>query len=561
MSDLFTFDAARGHHLFIADAYEGGEAWDRPSSSTLGVATLHGYRVGTVETRDAEGRVVGAEQVVAEAVTGTVRSYLVPWPGESESNFHRRRALAVYINLVEPIVDAYTDAIVPRISRQFGAAEQYLSNLDADGQRWSAFVGDVALQAALDGVTAAVIDLPVNNPAATRAEEAAMGIGLRAAVIPVASWAWMRVCDETGAVEEFAYADTSLLDDSAPIVSTQTVRVWVWRADDIEDNGAVTPGGWSVYEAQVPPGSTLGSMRAGLIGGTPCRSGPLHPSLKGRIPVVFAYHRRVRGRTRAPRGKSLAASPAAVSRQVYQLLSQVEDTQRRAPPFLSVPTKASNGLEPEAKAVAGPDRSLPAPESGGTPTWVTFPPAPLADIRTHVAFLVGLAFRVAGLEVQVDQSAQVQSGEALRVRSRGFESRASKFAANLQEFEARAFDIAAALLGLPRAEFAATYPQRFVLGDTTELLDAALSVLDKLSTRLGPAGITAAVRQALVSALTLDDAQVEAVMAEVEAKLNPTSTPTTQPQAPQVPPASTPEPARVTSAEVTQTPPSQEITT
>ena len=520
MSELHVFDSQRGHALFVADAYEGGQAWDSPSSSTLGVATLYGYRVATVDQRDSNGQVVGAESVVAEAVTGTERSYLVPWPGETAGNFQRRRSLAVYVNLVEPIVDAYVDAIAPRVKRDLGDAAQYLANLDGDGQSWAELVSDAALQAALDGVTAVVLDLPATNPAATRAEERALGVGLAATVVPLASWAWMRL-DHRGRVEEFAYADTSTADESAGgVAGAQRVCLWVWRADDKEASGAVKPGGWAVYESSLAPGQELGKLRAATTGDAkPLRSGRLPASLAGRVPVVFCYHRRVRGRVRSPRGKSLAASPAAIGRQIYQLLSQVEDTQRRAPPFLSVPTAARNGLDPATRAKVGPDQAIPAPESGGTPEWVTFPSESLQDLRAHVAFLVGLAYRVSGLEVQADTSAQVQSGEALRVRSRDFEARAQRFARSLEDFERRALDIAAALLGLDRASLSVTYPQRDVLGDPSELLAAAVLLLTQVGESLGPEGVSQGLRQAVDAALALDDATLRIVMDEIEAKL------------------------------------------
>jgi hypothetical protein len=522
MSEVHTFDHLRGFALFLGDAYEGGQAWDQPSSSTLGTATLYGYRVATTDQRDSNGQLVGAETVIAEAVTGTERSYLVPWPGETAGNFARRKSLAIYVNLVEPIVDAYCDAIVPRVKRDLGDAQQYLSNLDGDGQSWGDLVGDAALQAALDGVCAVVLDLPEANPATTRAEEREMGVGLAATVVPVASWAWMRL-DHRGRIEEFAYADTSVADESAGTSATpgQKVSIWVWRADDREPGGMVKPGGWAVYETSIAPGQELGKARSATTGeARPTRFGSLPAALKGRVPVVFAYHRRVRGRVRSPRGKSLAASPATIGRQIYQLLSQVEDTQRRSPPFLSVPTAARNGLDPATRAKVGPDQAIPAPEGAGTPEWVTFPAEPLADLRAHVAFLVGLAYRVSGLEVQADTSAQVQSGEALRVRSRDFEARAQRFAKSLEDFERRALDIAAALLGLDRARLTVTYPQRYVLGDPSELLAAAVLLLQTLGDRIGSTATVEAVRQALNSALALDDATAMKVLAEVEAKMN-----------------------------------------
>lgn len=499
-NDAHFFDTSRGFALFVADAYEGGQAWDAPSSATLGTATLYGYRVVTVESGDS----AGSQQVVEEAL-GTERSYLVPWPGETKANFSRRRSLAVYINLTEPIVDAYLDAIIPRVTRSLGPAAPYLQSLDGDGQSWAQAVSDVALAAALDGVTACVIDAPRSNPAATRAEEQELGVGLRATVVPLASWAWLRL-DDDGCVSEFAYVDGAIVDATA---TAQRVRVFVWNSS-----------GCTVYEHSLATGTALASARSGITAGTPVRGPfPLYPALKGKIPVVFAYHRKV-GRTRVPRGKSLAASPAAIGRQVHQLLSQVEDTQRRAPPFLNVPTSAKGALEPEIAARLGPDTANPGPESGGAPSWVTFPSESLSDLRAHVAFLVGLAFRVSGLEIQADATAQVQSGEALRVRSRDFEARAGKFASNLADFERRALDIAAALLSLPRADITVTYPQRYVLGDPSELLAAAMLLMQSFSERLGPEAIAQVTRQALDAALTLDAATLDALAEEVVAKMS-----------------------------------------
>lgn len=511
MSDCFVFDTDRAHALFRADAYEGGAAWDVPSSPTLGTATLYGHRVVVATEGEDAGR-----QVVVEETRGTVRTYLVPWPGETSADFARRRSLAVYVNIVEPIVDAYVDAIVPRVSRDLGDAGQYLRNLDGDGQSWPELVSDVALQAALDGVCAAVIDLPAVNPAQTRAEEIERGVGLRATLVPLTSWAWLELGAD-GRVEEFAYVDSGVADART---QTQEIRVWVWRSDHKAPDGTVKPGGWAVYEHKLAAGAEVGASRSLITSREPCRSGPLPAALAGKAPVVFAYHRRIRGRTPSPRGKSIAAGPAQIGRQIYQLLSQVEDTQRRSPPFLSMPTSATNGMEPEVAAKLGPGSALPAPAGAGAPSWVTFPAEPLADLRAHVAFLTAAAFRTSGLEIQADASAQVQSGEALRVRSRDFEARAAKFAGSLADFERRALDIAAALLGADRATMRVSYPQRYVLGDPSELLAAAVMLLQTMGDRLGDTGITEAVRQAVAAALSLDDATMAATLEEVTAKMN-----------------------------------------
>lgn len=504
MSDTFTFDTDRSEHLFYADAYEGGAAWECPSLSSLGTATL--WRREVIDS--------DAGQRIEERAVGQVRSYLSPWPAETLGAYTRRRRLAVYVNICEPIVDAYADTVTADVARDLGPLEPFLRTLDGQSQPWSELVGDVARQLALDGVTAVVLDAPPENPASTRADEVARGIGLRATVVPRASWAWLTL-DDYGGVVEFAYADAPSVDVAQV---TRRVRVWCW-----------TRAGWSVRDYQLPQTEALDEHVERIRATPPTRSGPL-PGGATEIPVVFAYHQRLRT-TRAPRGKSIAATPSRVSLQIYQLLSAIEDTHRRAPPFLAVPTRATNGLSPSVRAQVGPESGLPVPEGASVPEWVTFPPESLKDIREHVAFLVALAYRVSGLEVQADQSAQVQSGEALRVRSRDFEKRARKLAAGLKTFEDAALALAARIL---RFTFTATvtYPQRFVLGDTAELAEAALMVLEKLGKYLGEEGVKAAIRQAIASALTLDDAGVARVLAEVEAKLRAPVPPPSPPSPP-----------------------------
>lgn len=504
---VYTYDAERGWSLFLGDAYEGGTAWERPSSATLGTAALTARVLRDVPV---DGR---TEQVIAETTVATERSYLVAFAGETLANFRRRQSLAVYVNLVAPIVDAYVDSVTGRVTRELGTMEPALGNLDGDGQSWGELVECAVRQAALDGVTAVVIDAPEENPAANRAEELAQGVGLRATAVPLAAWAWVCV-DARGAVTEFAYADSALVDPAA--ASEETVHLWVWSR-----------AGWAVYEQRVGASTSVeyGKLRKGVQGAEPLRRGDLHPRLGGKLPVVFCYNRRVR-RTRAPRGTSLAAGPATIGRQVYQLLSQIEDIQRRAPSFLAIPTAAKGGLEPETQIKVGPDSSLPVPE-GGTPAWVAHPTAPMMDLRAHVVFLVALAYRISGLEVQADQSAQVQSGEALRVRSRDFEARAGKLAKDARAFELRALAMCALYLGA-QDRATVTYPQRFVLADTAELLNAAITVLDKLGSQLGTEGAIEAMRQALAAALAIDDAMLTKILDEIRVKLSQERAPTVE---------------------------------
>jgi hypothetical protein len=491
VTNLHTFDDQRGWHAFLSDAYRGGWSWDNPSSPTLGSAKLYGYEV----QRDASGR-----EVVTEVTRGTERTYLVPWTGESLANFRRRKHLAFYANLAEPIVDAYADATTSGATRELGTIEGYVADLDGEGQGWADHVAVVARQMAVHGAVAVIVEPPRSNSATTRAEEMAARVSVRARVIPPTAWAWM-LTGEDG-LEEFAYADNATVD-----TSTTTQRVTIWRYTRAE---------WMRYETTLSGQETIASRAADVMSRQPASRGNLPPSLAGRVPVVFAIHRRD-ALSRVPAGRPLAASPAAIGRQVYQLLSQVEDTQRRAPAFLAIPTAARGGLEPETQAKLGPDSALPIPDGAGPPQWVTFPSESLADIRAHVGFLIGLAYRTAGLEVQADTTAQVQSGEALRVRSRDFEARAQKFAADCLAYEQRALALVSRMLGVGDTP-SVTYPKRFVNGEPSELLAAAVLLFQTLGDRLGGEGTREIVRQAVSAALALDDETLARVMAEVETR-------------------------------------------
>lgn len=488
MDDRHTFDEARGWHAFLSDAYRGGWHWEHPSSPTLGTARLYGYELRRTE----HGR-----EVAVEVPRGTERTYLVPWQGEQPADFRRRRHLAFYANLTEPVVDAYADAVAPGIARDLGDIGPYVQDLDGEGCRWPEHVSIVARQIAVHGACAVVIEPPKMNAATTREEEIAAKVSVRARVIPPTAWAWAKYDDD--GLAEFAYADDAVVDETR---TAQTVTIWRYTRDS-----------WEKHVTSL--GTSQGVGEAVL--GQPLATGP--NAVPGKVPVVFAAHRRD-PLSRVPSGRSLAATPAAIGRQIYQLLSQVEDTQRRAPPFLSVPTTARGGLEPEVDVRVGPGTALPAPEGAGNPQWITFPPDSLQDLRTHCIFLIALAYRTAGLEVQADASAQAQSGEALRVRSRDFQSRAAQFARDLEAYERRALDLVAMLLGGDTTIYpvSLSYPRRFVLDDPSEALTKATVLLAQVGERAGATATTLAIRQAVNAALAVDDETLSKIVSEIEQK-------------------------------------------
>lgn len=496
---VVTFDVTRGTHMFLSDAYYGGERWRAPRASTISTTSLVAY--------EAQRSDDGGEERIVEVRGKSFQSYLVPFVGESETTFARRRALAVYVNLVQPIVDAYTDSITGQVSRDLGALGDALKRLDGRGMSYSQLVTETARWSAVHGVMAVIVDAPKDNPAKTRAEEQALGVGLRAIMVPPESWAWLVFDDDTGELAEFAYVDPPRQEPETTAQS-RTVHLWVWdRA------------GWRRIRASVPTTATLGQYPRSEITqqGTVVRSGKYPPGV-ARVPVVFSYFRPVLF-TGIPEGVSLVGDVAHCGRQVYQLLSWAEDTLRRAGfSFLQVPTKEQNGtLSPQQRVRLGPEDALGVPD-GASAGWVTHPSEPTTELRNHVLFLIMLAYRAAGLEVQADQSAQAQSGSALKVRSRDFEGRAVGFATSLQAFEQELLDLAAAYLGKPN-NAVITYPSRYTMPDVAEELDKAIAFLATFGPNIGPEGMAAVVRQAVTAAMSLSDADVAKIMSEVQTKL------------------------------------------
>ncbi len=498
-----TFDAQRGVHMFLSDAYYGGERWRSPRASTISTTCLVSY---------AAVRTEAGEERIQEVRGQSFASYLVPFVGESETTFARRRQLAVYVNLVQPIVDAYTDSVTGSVSRDLGPVGDALKRLDGRGLSYEQLVAETARWSAVHGVMAVIVDAPRDNPATTRAEEQEMGIGLRAIMVPPESWAWCVYDDDTNELTEFAYVDPPRVEPEVS-AATRVVHLWVWDRE-----------GWRRVRASVPMTTQAGQYPREAItrDGKVLRFGQLPPSVAGRVPVVFSFFRPVLF-TGIPEGVSLVGDVAHAGRQIYQLLSWAEDTLRRAGfSFLQVPTKEASGtLSPQQRLRLGPEDALGVPSDGGAASWVTHPSEPTTELRNHIVFLIMLAYRAAGLEVQADQSAQAQSGSALRVRSRDFEGRAKGFATSMRGFETEFLALASKYLALPAGtpEPRVTYPERFTMPDLSEELDKAIALVASFGEQLGPEGVAAAVRQAVTSALSLSDDEVAQVMVEVRARV------------------------------------------
>lgn len=492
------YDLQRSRMAFYQDAYWGGEQWRNPSSPTLGRASLYVYR------HDRES------DVITEELAATERSYLIPHAGERLSAFRARHNLASYLNFISPIVDAYADSATGKVSRDLGALAPYLRNLNGRGRTWDQHMGEVGRWTGVYGFTATLLDTPRVNPAVNRAQEESLGVGARAILIHPPAIAWVSVNDD-GQVVEFAFVDQPYESDMS-ILSHRDVHLWVYDTQ-----------GWTKRLARADVTRGYSEQRDELTQGEILDQGA--HSTPGRVPVVFTFFREVTS-SKFPLGASLIADAADIAREVYNTLSNVGDIHRKtAFPFLAIPQKSATGsLEPETKVQVGPDQAMGYPSETGAPSWVQPSAEQTRELRDHAVFLIGAAYRMAGLEVSTEGTSDVQSGLAIQLKSRGFEARCARFASNLNEYEHVCLDLLAGILGTP-ADYSVSYPKRYVLPDAGEDLARAVMVLQTLDTKLGPQAEVAAIRQALDAALSLSDDELEGIVTEIEGKFAQAHTP------------------------------------
>lgn len=475
------YDPMRERMAFLRDSYWGGDRYRHPSATTL--ASVTAYRTTVADD--------GTETRIAKRYN----SYLMPHPKESDEDFELRQAIASYINLVQPIVDAYAEATASRVQREFGALD--VTDVDCRGSEWGEVIEDAARSAILYGWCLAVVDTPASITATSLADEREQGIKPRIILVEPASIAWIDV-DGLGRIRELAYVESAYREDQVGVVYNR-IRLRVLCGDQ-----------WELREGVIPAISGIGASRSAFerIDG-----GQLPAVLGGRLPVHCLFYRRVSGAH--PLGQSLVEDAADIARLIYNALSWASETHRKAGfPFLAVPLLSTGGqMDAATKRTVGPSKAFPYESGAGAPSWIQPSAESTSELREHCGWLFQMALRTAGLEVAADASAQVQSGEALRIRSRDFESRAGRFARNLERWEnAVAKDYE--LLSGEQGQFHATYPKVFTLPDPSEDLANAISLLG-LQVEIGPKAKAGAVVQAARAALNLSDDAAKEVIDEV----------------------------------------------
>jgi hypothetical protein len=315
-------------------------------------------------------------------------------------------------------------------------------------------------------------------------------------------------------VVEFAYVSTPFRSDLSTS-GTAEVELRVWRADR-KVEGARVAGGWEVRQGGIALSSkaTLAESAKGL---KVIDQGELPAVLNGEIPVTFAFYDRDQA-SDCPMGISLVADTADAARVIYNCLSWAMEVNALAAfPFLAVPMQDTGGkLDQSTAAKLGPAQGLGYSSGAGAPQWVEPSGTSQKELREHCVFTFQWAMRCAGLELAADSSAQVQSGEALRIRSRDFESRALRFARNMQRWEIATLRLYARMAGVDPEPIAVTYAKRITMSDPGEDLARALTVL-AAPIEIGPEARAMLVKVALDASIPMSDEELGAIYEQLRA--------------------------------------------
>lgn len=502
-NNIASYDHLKDKLLFLSDFYAGGEQVRNPSSLSLGTARVIKKNYNE-ETKD------------FFYTAHSVRSYLIPFDGEDDNKFNSRRQNAYYFNLVSQVVNAYSDACTNKVSRNLGILEPFLNNdVDYRDSTWSEYVNQVAKMSSLFGMTATYVDfaVPADSVINSRSDFATKGLSPKCILISPLSFAWV-VVNHVGDVEQFAWYET--ITGEQGYASSVIIRI-------------VDKQGWKQVGAQVNMSKNVQEQVA--VSGELISEGKHPASLNGKLPIVFCYYDRDYT-ARYPLGKSLVNDLADTARAVYNYNSWASDTHQKASfPILTVPLARTGGvMPPKTEMAVGVNNALPYDSESGSPSFIAAPSDPTRELREHVNFIIQKAYQQLGLSMVTDSSAAPSSGEALRIRSREFESLASRFANNLKKFEEKVIDLFKLYLGMTEIVTSINYPKTFSIPQTSQDLDNAMTLLSIAF--LSDEGKIAALQQVASIALSVSDDELNTIIETSAVKLNQMQVAATTPTAP-----------------------------
>lgn len=464
------YDSYRERSLFLYSSMIGGDAYKNPPQSPLSTAQVYEVRVNSSGS-------------IYDTLAGTCNSYLVPHQSEKLRDFKNRHAVSSYINIVEPIVKAYSDAVTSNVRRDLGTINSFIKEVDYHEQDWSGFVESQARFTALYGFMFTVVDTDGVQPKAIQVHPHQVAF---ADVGP------------TGKLTSFAYCTDTFIASAG----TQVVTIRLYNQD-----------GWYDLQGKINISEGINSQRDKL---EIVNQGPL-PLSTGELPILVSYYSKDTT-NRYPYGYSLVDDTADHAREIYNLSSLLYDINRKAMfPQLTMPIHSERGsLSTQTKLEVGTGRVLTYNSDGGSPSFISPSTEPTRELREHIKEKIVLAFRLKSLDVGIDQSVQESSGIQLRIKRADFESRAKSFANNMLSYELKLARLFAVMGGVSETGISIEYPKSFTLPDVSEQIANALSVIGMDKAEIGPTARVEATMKVLTSALGLSDALSDKIRTEIE---------------------------------------------
>lgn len=402
------------NYYFLQDSFLGGEDYKHPK-----------YAVQSI---------VHTSYIEEKPITSLTKenSYLIPHRQESIDAYRKRLDCAVYLNLVEPIVSAFTSPL-EQVKRTFTSPE--LAILFAEGRQfydeldYPAFVKFVAEQTAEFGNVFVVMDYVT--------DQAGKVISMKPLVL-----------------NPIQVKDVYLSDEDHSFIGLS------WERAD-EKIVFVSAEGFQIYDEE--DGKLIQTI-------------PLQPGLP--FPVKIVYFKKDMSKC-YPFGISLVSDTAEIGKKIYNLSSWLDEVAKNTGfPFLGIPFNQDNGaIPPEAKLSIGTAKAIAYPANAGAPQYIEPSGNSAQQLREMIQDEIKKAFQTKGLNSFEMVDSQAASGVSIKIRNNFYESKAKTFLQNIQSLETWIMVTASQLLGLTEKEWNITYPVNLVAPDTSAQIQNWISLL------------------------------------------------------------------------------------
>jgi len=338
-------------------------------------------------------------------------NYLLQHPFESSTNYRRRKQTSYYYNYCGPVVDIFVSHLFRKEAvRDFGSLttdplfDAFWWDADLEGNTFRHFMREAQRLASIYGRVSVIVDKP-QALASTRAEAEALGIRPYISLVTpenLVDWSYVRLPS----------SGRFVLDSVKIKESEDTYRIW-------------TREGWELWQL-AGKGAEVRLVEAGWHG-------------LGEVPLVNLYNKQS-GVKMA--GISDIQDIADINRNIYYLCSDAREIiENTAFPMLAMPY--TRGGEDEREI--GPHNIIqfdPA-ETNSKPYWLEAPHSSLSEIREWVRQDISEIYRIAKLGgvKSAEDSMSARSGAALELEFQQLYSTLSEKADNIEQAEARIFDL------------------------------------------------------------------------------------------------------------------------